>query len=767
MSENDRNPPTPFEGDTKEESIVTPAKAGVQKPAYLRCFLDSRRRGNDEFKPFPTISNWAWGISDTLFPILTLITLTLFTTAVHAGGERVWELAGYDEFSRGELQHTVLSEKGEILAGLASQQVDLESVGLVWSVAKADDGTIYLGTAYEGNIYRIDGNRANLIASTDNLVVTDMVIDADGALIAATIPTPSLFKIEHPDRIDPKSPVKAEAALTLAGEEMIWSLAIDEASQTLYVGTGPEGRIWAVGKDYVAELFLESGEKHILDILPFDGGIYAGTSPNALLLKVTAPGVSFAVADFEGTEVKSIAALEKDALAVGVNNFTYPRSVPSSSKKNGTAAKVASAVSAALTSGKSGTKTSSKDKGYVYRVSPDGSQEILLEKSGTHITTVAVSDNGTIWAAMGTNGKIFSVTKDRNIFEAADLAQREVMCLIADHTLSFAATGDAGAAYFFSSKDTIHAYLTPVLNADTVSTFGRASWIAKGNLKVTARTGNTITPDDNWTAWSPPIANGDIPQLKKARHAQFRFEWASKSAALLQFELFYRPDNRRAVITEFDPDTPFKDTSGMSKGDAGTSERTVTLRPDDDNPKQLSLSWRVDNPDKDDIRYRLYYKPLDKTLWIPIFKEDVRYTKTRYAFETETVPEGRYHFRLTAEDSIENPADAVLFDEEISVPVDIDNHPPQIPALKYSKDTNVMEGKAQDSYSPIGALDYAVDGGLWLPIAAKDGMLDETAEQFQFKVSPPLAKGGHVIAVRATDRQGNFTVREIHLEIKE
>ncbi|MBN2529959.1 MAG: hypothetical protein JXR76_26450 [Deltaproteobacteria bacterium] len=701
-----------------------------------------------------------------LLTIALLSTLAGSVTAV-AGGERVWELAGYDEFSRGELQQTVLSEKGEILAGLATEKIDLDATGLVWSVAKASDGTLYLGTAYDGKIYRIDGNKAHLIATTDSLVVTDMLIDENGDLLASTIPTPTVWRITAPKKVNPQSPVKAEAVITLPAEDMIWSIAKNETTGTLYMGTGPDGKIWAAGKDYKPQVYLDTEEKHILDILPTREGIYAGTSPGALLLKVTAPGVSYAIADFEGTEVKSIASMSQNRLAVGVNAFTYPRKAPSTSSTGNTAGNVAAALSNATGATASSTTTSATDKGFVYWVNTDGSHEKLLEKTGTHITTVAVSRDDSIWAAMGSDGKIFSITKDRIVFEAADLQEREVMCLLADATLDFAATGDTGAAYLFTSKGTEPVYLSPVLDAKNISSFGRASWVANGPLNVTARCGNTVTPDKNWTQWSAPVANGSVPALQNARYVQFRFQWPGNTNALLQFELFYKPANQRAVITRFDPDTPFTDTKGGSKGDAGTSERTIILRPSRSNARELSLSWSVDNPDNDQLRYRLFYKPIDMKLWIPIFKEDERYTKTRYTFNTDTVPEGRYHFKLTAEDSIENPLSDVLADEDISVPVDIDNHPPVISRLSMSPATHAIEGEASDSYSPISALDYAVDGGIWLPVAAADGMLDETTETFKFEIVPPLSKGGHVIAVRAIDRNGNYSVREIHTEMTE
>lgn len=693
--------------------------------------------------------------------VLLFLTDVYSSNVAYAGGEKIWELAGHDEFARGEQIQTLLSSRGQIGLGLATEKIDLKALGLVWCAVTDENGVTYLGTGYNGEIFRIDGNKAQLIGTTDNIVVTDMVIDSAGNLLVATLPEPKIWKIETPHLIDPKKPSKAMPYASLAKDELVWSLALDKTSNILYAGTGPEGKIWAIEKDGRPNLFLDTEEKHILDILLTEkNSLFAGTSPNALLLKVTAPGTAFAIADFEGTEVKSIAQYQKNALVVGVNEFTSPRKSPTK-KKNSVALSLKSTTSSAPAISRKLTK--SNDKGTIFIVEYDGAHEALIEENGTHVVMVAVGNDNTIWGALGNDGKIISIDEDRVIHEVANLDEREVMWIQADDTLSFATTGDAGAAYRFKESNAEHAYVSPVLDAQNVSTFGKSSWLSKGTLSVTARSGNTVTPDKSWSQWSAPIQNGSKPALQAARYAQFKFTWKTKQTTLIGFELFYKPKNQRAVITKFNPDSPFTDTKGASKGSAGTSERIVAARPSGSNLQQLSLNWSVTNPDNDKLRYRLYYKPVQKSLWIPIFKEDYRYTATTYTWPTDTIPEGRYHFKLVADDSIENPLGESLSDEKISVPVNIDNHPPRVTKLRF-KD-GVVRGTVVDRFSSIGAIDYAVDGGMWFPVAAADGLLDSREETFSFTPFPTRMPGGHMIAVRGYDRNGNFSVKELHLEI--
>jgi len=186
----------------------------------------------------------------------------------------------------------------------------------------------------------------------------------------------------------------------------------------------------------------------------------------------------------------------------------------------------------------------------------------------------------------------------------------------------------------------------------------------------------------------------------------------------------------------------------------------VAARPAGTNSQSLNLTWTVDNPDNDTLRYRLYYRPEGRTLWLPLFKEDFVLTATKYAWKTDTMPEGRYQLKLTADDSIDNPVGDVRSDEWISVPVEIDNHPPVITGLAFAKGR--ITGQAKDSFSVIAALDYSIDGATWQPAPFADGIADSPTERFDFAPEPALPDGPHVVTVRAMDRLGNFAVSEIH-----
>ncbi len=699
----------------------------------------------------------------TLFSIGAFIACMASPTASAAGGTRIWELAGFNEFDRGEADGTQLSSLGEVSLGKRPRKLDFEDVALVWCAARDRAGRIYLGTGYDGKIYRVDGSKVVEIATTGQLVITALAFDEKGDLYVGGLPEPVISKIKAPAKIAPKKPVEAAKWVTLPGDtKHIWAMTFDTNGRTLYVGTGPEGKLFAVGRDKKAAVYLDTEEEHILSLLYREPGrILAGTSPGALLLEVSGPGRASALADFNATEVKVIAAMGDDLFAA-VNKFKKPPSVPRKSSKTDKESSSKGGISSRSK------KKSSRDTGdgEIYRFDAEGNIERIWEKKKGHVVSLALAKGWVVYAGLGTEGKVISVDKDRLARVELDLDERQVMALLAAAELDFAATGDAGAAYSIARARPADAvYLTPPLDAKRISRWGRLGWFASGKLKVQTRSGNTAIPDVNWSDWSGPVALGSELKSPAARYLQLRFSWAGdKGATLVSAELTYRPQNQRAVITEFDPDSPFPVRKKKAKkGEGEVSTRTIVARPTSKNGAELDLSWKVSNPDQDTLRYHLFYRAMGRKKWRPITREDKVHKSKRFTWETISVPEGRYQIRLVADDSPSNDPREVLEDQFISVPVLVDNHQPSV--KKISHKTRQIRGEAVDSFSAVSGLEFSIDNGPWMPISSKDGILDERKEAFEFPLPDDLDSGPHSVAVRAWDRAGNIGIAELHIEL--
>jgi hypothetical protein len=681
-------------------------------------------------------------------------------TATLGGGTRIWELAGFKELDNGETEGTVVSTRGEVNLGHRERKLDLENVGLVWSSVRDKKGRVYLGTGYDGKIFRIDGNTVVEIATTDQLVVTDLVLDKKGTLYAATLPDAVIWKVGSPSKIAPQKPKKATKWATLPkGTEHVWSLIFSRDGRTLYAGTGPEGNLFAIGPDGEASVYMDTEEEHVMSMALDDKGrLLAGTSPGALLLRISGPGRSAALADFDATEVKAIISHKKEVL-VAVNTFTIAPSVPTkkSTDKSGSKGNTS----------KSSSKSGKAGDGKLYRVGAQGQVDQLWQQKAGHVVGLAMDNSGKLYAGLGTKGRIISVDRKRVVRTEMDLDEREVMTIIAGDTLEIATTGDAGAVYRIAKSLAGEAiFLTPLLDAKAVSRWGRVNVFADGNIRVQSRSGNTAKPDSTWSDWSAAINPGGQIKSPEARYLQLRFAWAKdKTGVFKSVQVAYRAYNQRAIITELNPDSPFPATTkSASKDSVQTSTRTVEAHHETHNSKELDLKWKVDNPDDDTLRFRLWYQALGEKIWRPITKEDEVQTSTRYTWDTESVPEGIYRIRLMADDSPDNDTEEVLADEFFSVPVLVDNHQPSVHALGFQN--KKIRGRAVDGFSEISAIELSVDAGPWIPVFSEDGVFDESKEEFASPLPADLQSGPHAVGVRAYDRAGNMGTAEIHVEIR-
>jgi hypothetical protein len=691
-------------------------------------------------------------------PRALVAALLLCPGAALAGGTRIWELAGADELGKGEARETAVTDAGEVVLGLRARPLALEDTALVWSAADGGGELAYLGTGYDGRILRARGDEVELIATTGQLVITALALGGDGHLYAASLPDAVIWRVKDPGKIPGDKPVEAERFATLPEKvQHVLCLVFDAKGRTLYAGTGPDGEIHAIGPDGRAAVFAETGEEHVVALARRGEKLLAGTSPGALLLEISGPGRFGALADFDATEIKAI-AVDGDSLAVAVNRFKVKPAVPMS------------VPGAIQTGGKTTSSAPQAGSGAVWRVLPDGSQEQLWSHNDRHVLCLTRDGSGEIHAGLGVEGIVVSIDRERRTRTALDLDERQVLALLARDGLWLAAAGDAGAAYRVEPGRRAEAsWSSPVLDAGAAARFGRLDWFGRGTLSARARTGNTAEPDKSWSDWSPPLARGAVLPGPAARYLQLRFDWVKDGGAVLRAaEVAYRPLNRRALITELDPGSPFagkgKPAAGKEK-DKGVkpSTRTIPARPEKRNESLAKISWKVDNPDDDELRYRLWYRAVGQQVWRPVTREDEVLTKTRYDWNTGAVPEGRYQIRLVADDSPANDPAEVLSDERISEPIILDAQPPAVRRLAFSK--GVLSGAAEDGFSAISWIELSVDGGPWLPVFPRDGVLDQTREEFAARLPEEIPPGPHAVTVRAWDRAGNAGTAELHFDL--
>lgn len=175
-------------------------------------------------------------------------------------------------------------------------------------------------------------------------------------------------------------------------------------------------------------------------------------------------------------------------------------------------------------------------------------------------------------------------------------------------------------------------------------------------------------------------------------------------------------------------------------------------------PKR-QVTWEATDPDGDSLLFKLFIKPEGeqyspgRSAWQELGKE---IAENRYELDTHTIPDGWYVLRLVASDQPDRPEKTALFSEYISPPFLIDNTPPVISQLKVTGKRATWT--VTDNLSPVIACRISVNAGQWNAVEPEDGVFDAKEEIFSCGIE--LVSAGHnTIAIWATDAFGNVTTK--------
>jgi sugar lactone lactonase YvrE len=689
-----------------------------------------------------------------------------------AGGTRTWRLTSYKDFDEGEATGVLLSSLGEATSGFSAARVDV-SESVVYSAATAPDGTTYVGTGDQGVVYAYKGGKLRKLAKLDAVLVSSLAAGPNGSVFAGTMPGGRVYAIDRDGKV--REAAKLDA-------EHVWALVYDEGKQTLYAATGPNGRLFGIDVSRLDrpavgrrdKLISDTGEKHLLSLVRGDdGALYAGSADQAILYKITPGGAGGAsvqaLHDFEGDELRAIAR-RGNTLYVAVNEFQHAGGATATTTSTGPNAprgtKMVLPTVPATTSPSTGLSRDRKGRGAVYRVDPDGRVEQLHALADGYFTALHVDGDGNVWAASGSNGRVYLIRPDRTVITAFDLPERQVLALAFDASAQkggpsgLLGTGDAGAVYRIAPDPQKDAhYVTKVLDAQFPSRWGNLAWGGHGALALETRSGNTSHPDKTWSAWSAPqkpekVGDGGSGRIGSppGRYLQIRANFGGARTVLRDLTAYYQPQNQRPRVAE------------ITVGDDAAQKRVSAFaRSGKPRSPVVKLRWRVDNPDDDDLIYRLSYREEGEANWKPIGSADPL-TRTEYEWNTESIPDGNYVVRVIASDERSNPREEALEHSLTSTPFLVDNRKPELSDVKVAYP--IASGRAHDSFSAISELAYSIDGGDWQPFAPKDGIFDDATEDFSVKLPSALAAGGHSLAVRAVDAADNVGAIQLTFRVK-
>lgn len=659
-----------------------------------------------------------------------------------AVGTRRLVLDSGDDFKGGDLKGVAVDSAGRVRAGLNLGSTPISEGTAIWAALPMADGSLLLGTGNDGKLLSVNGAKVSVAAETKALVVTSLAEAWGGAVVLGTLPEGKVMKFERG---------KLSDLVTLKDTEHVWQVAFDKKTNSVFAATGPEGKLYRIGANGQAQVHFDAPEQHLMSVaVAPDGTVYAGASDKAKLYKITGPGRASVLHDFGRTEVRAIAVGAKGEVFAIANEIQSGSHAPS--KRASGSKDVA---------GPTPKPPKTKGKGTLYRFDVDGSPDELIDDKDEHFVALAIGDDGKPYVGTGVEGRVYSVDDAHNVVLVADTDERQVNALVLSGKQKLVASSDPAVLHPVRGVGGADAVWTSkVFDAGLRAQYGRMSWRATGNVELSTRTGGTSEPDDTWSAWSNAMAAPGKVASPPGRYFQVRARWnRDASAVLSEVTVPFVTDNLRATITEIDVGDGEKKGKSSASDAVKKSGDPIDKKPD----TKVELKWKVDNPDKDDLRYRLQYRLVGTDTWYELLKPGEKLTKESYSWDTSDLPEGEYRVRVVATDELSNPPDKVRKHELESSVVIVDNTAPRI--LNLSAAGRRVKGRAIDGVGPIKRIEIAVAGSdEWYPFFPKDGIFDQQAEDFDADVSALSPKGAVLLAVRVYDSANNFVIQNVALK---
>lgn len=695
----------------------------------------------------------------------------------------------YDEFAPGEFHSVSMSHLGRLSLAPELKPLHRPDAELIWAIAVAPDGRIFLGTGHAGKIFVVDDKgRGSLHLDLQAPEVTALLFHSDGKLYVGTSPDGKLLVCD---------PAGTATLVWETKEKYVWDLVSDPAGNII-VATGPKGKIFKVNPEKKkSDLLFDAPDDNVLS-LAYDlkGRLLAGTQGKGRIYRwdqerATTPVVVFEAPD---DEVRRLAVDPKGNIFAAVNSEVVARRIPmtmpspapetsgapkppegSGSSEMPSRPEMARAMpSSPMPAGRS----------EIFLIEPEGFVRSLWKLTDAPIHDMAYdSGRGVMLIAAGGKGKLLRLDTRGNYGIVLSAKEERIFALEPAKQQIYVATVGPTAVYGLGEGQAKKGeYLSPAVNAGTTVRWGSLRREGDGveEIEIETRAGNTKEPDGTWYDWRP-VKWRDGPnegqiQSPVARYLQWRATFKTarggRSQELDSIELFYvamneAPQIRRVEVKKGAP-APAPRPAEMPSAPSGPSG-TPGKEPssgkdfqveDNSNSKKFDVSWQVSDPNGDPLESALYFKGEDEKNW-KLIKDKL--TQTRYTFETGAIPDGTFRAKVVVSDAPANFAPNVRSDEMIGERFIVDNTPPEIAKVKTnaSRDGNKIRwhisARVSDATSIIGGAKYNIDGQKWIVLAPADRLFDERTEDLEFDTE--LLEGDeHVLGLIVTDREGNSAV---------
>jgi hypothetical protein len=751
--------------------------------------------------------------------VVCLMAATVLTVSAYATHTLFWRTTSYSDFEHGTAKGVAVWSNGRLVPAAKFSSFSDPNIAYLWQLEADSQGRLYASGGSSAKVFGIDpdGHTTTLFQSPE-LTAQAIAFDSHNNLYVATSPDGKVYKV---------TPSGQSSVFFNPKTKYIWSLAIDDAGN-LYVGTGDTGKVFVVTPSGKGQLFYKSNERHVRAmLLDGKGNLILGTDPSGLIVRVAihpgaagkppTAGRAFVLDQTAGQEITS--------LALGPDGNLYAASIGSGTKESETPTVTAPSETVVISPGPAESSpeqtggitivpspeeeavpsaplpTVSAGGSHVYRIAPDGSPALLWQSPKMLVYALGFSPHGKLLMGTGNNGDVIELEGNGIFSKAAETASGQVTGFAAGpNGRVYLCTANPGKVFTLGPGTSSSPVFTSApFDARMFSRWGRLNWwgpgASDGKISFYVRSGNTSTPDENWSKWYGPY---DTPQSEPAgcppsRYAQWKAVFHTTAGALPTLSwvsLAYLPKNVRPEVGDIvmqDPGVRIRSIQVTQVSEAGTmlpvrlrmptdngsgpdrdvaSEDAPTQAPTFQPPPQgfqdkgwQSVIWSAHDPDGDQLEYSIYYRGEGEHGW-KLLKGHLRVTY--YSWDTNTMPDGPYYLKIVASDAPANPPADALTAERVGPRFVVDNTPPVISDLRAQTAPGdaIVQFSAKDPSTPLARAQYSVDAGPWIVLRPIGQLSDSQTETYKISLAA-LTPGEHTISVRVFDLYQNSGVAKI------
>ncbi|MCS7310007.1 MAG: hypothetical protein NZ741_07270 [Armatimonadetes bacterium] len=334
--------------------------------------------------------------------------------------------------------------------------------------------------------------------------------------------------------------------------------AVRRSPESVLIGAGGSAGVVYEWRNGQARPLLQTGQNHVTALaVADDGTVYVGTGENATLWRISPDDRAQAIRDFGEGAVAALTVWKDGSLLIALQ----PRP-------------------------------------QVLRLSPDGRVRTVLERAEAPLLGFVPAPDGSVYA-IG-SGIVYQIFPDNRVNLVENRLDVDFAAGVWWRGALWLGTANGGEVYAARLDGGEGVYISPVHDAKAPAQWGALYWIAETpsgtTVEMSTRSGNTPEPDSSWSEWSSPITSpGTRITSPPARYIQYRVLLRTQdpqvSPRLQSVSLYYRPQNQP-------PRVSFRAPRG---GAVLSGEQNV--------------EWQADDPDKDTLSYRVYYRREGEREW--------------------------------------------------------------------------------------------------------------------------------------------------------